>query len=252
MPTRSSALPTQYDVFISHRSDNKPWVEILARNLQHQGYKVFLDLWELVPAGSLTQGLFQGLQQSRAGIVVVTPEVWESGWVREEYQQMMAQKVRNGFVIIPVVLGRDIPAVPFLQDILWINFRSPSPEAYREAFYRLLCALEQRPPGPEVLLHDPLLMPPEPAMVSPPSGDELAFIAGLFERLYTQQVILLFAQADRGPSAFSAPFPARAYGQFGRSQVVHLTLPCTPEPGRLGASHGRRRTRQPPGPHHRL
>lgn len=74
-----------YDVFISHRSENKPWVEVLARNLKNQGYSVFLDSWELVPGKSLVSSLYEALKRSRKGILVATPEAIESGWVREEY-----------------------------------------------------------------------------------------------------------------------------------------------------------------------
>ena len=44
----TSEQTARYDVFISHRSVYKPWVEILARNLKVRGYEVFLDLWELL------------------------------------------------------------------------------------------------------------------------------------------------------------------------------------------------------------
>ena len=33
----------RYDVFLSHASANKRWVEVLARNLKAQGLRVFYD-----------------------------------------------------------------------------------------------------------------------------------------------------------------------------------------------------------------
>ena len=93
-----------FDVFISHKSDCKSWVRVLAQNLKNQGYKVFLDEWELIPGKSIVDTLFNGLKQSRKGILVVTPGALESGWVREEYSQMMAQsREKKDFSIIPVV-----------------------------------------------------------------------------------------------------------------------------------------------------
>lgn len=38
-----------YDVFLSHRSLDKPWVEVLARNLIQAGFTVFYDAWNLIP-----------------------------------------------------------------------------------------------------------------------------------------------------------------------------------------------------------
>jgi len=183
-----------YDVFISHKSDAKPWVEVLARNLLSRGLRVFLDIWEIVPGRSLVDELDRGLQQSRKGILVVTPETWESGWVREEYGSMLGRKQRDrDFTIIPVVVGQDIPDIPFLHNVVWVDFRPPCP--YREAFYRLVCALEGRAPGPEVDLSGELLAPPvlSSAPAPPPHQDEVAFVDRLFERFFTKQAVLLFA-----------------------------------------------------------
>jgi hypothetical protein len=98
-----------FDVFISHKSDCKPWVRVLAQNLKNQGYKVFLDEWELIPGKNLVEDLFNGLKQSRKGILVVTSGAFESGWVREEYSLMMTQKQeKKDFSIIPVVLEKEV------------------------------------------------------------------------------------------------------------------------------------------------
>ena len=79
----------KYDVFISHRSDDKPWVRTLATNLQKAGLSVFLDEWELVPGDSFIAGLEQGLENSAGGVLVCTPGALESGWVRAEYDRMI-------------------------------------------------------------------------------------------------------------------------------------------------------------------
>jgi hypothetical protein len=179
-----------------------------------------------VPGQSLVDELYRGLQQSRTGILVVTPEAWESGWVREEYRQMMAQKVAGNFSIIPVIVGQEVPDVPFLRDVLWVDFRPP--RSYREAFYLLLCAIDNRAPGPAVELSGELLPPPALNRETAPHQDELAFIEALFERFYTRQAVLLFAQADRGQSAMESCPLERARRQFGMHNVLHLVPPCNP------------------------
>ena len=98
---------------------------MLARNLKDRGYHVFFDAWAIVPGKSLVRELYQGLQQSKKGILVVTSEAFESGWVREEYDQMMTRKHQDSeFTIIPIILGNDIPDIPFLRSVRWIDFRS--------------------------------------------------------------------------------------------------------------------------------
>jgi len=229
MSTDSQTTRKTYDVFISHKSYCKPWVEVLAQNLQNRGYSVFLDIWEIVPAKSIVDELYRGLRQSCRGILVVTPEAFESGWVREEYNQMMVQKQENpDFTIIPVILGKEVPDFPFLQNILWIDFRHPN--TYREAFYRLICAIENRAPGAEIELEGELIMPPElgEKTAQPPNQGEIAFVEDLFELFYTRQAVLLFAQADRGQSAMKSYLLKQAEEQFGKDNVLYLVPPYSP------------------------
>lgn len=42
-----------YDVFISHSSHDKRWVETLAHNLQDAQLRVFFDKWSNTPGKSL-------------------------------------------------------------------------------------------------------------------------------------------------------------------------------------------------------
>jgi len=115
-----------YDVFISHKSDCKPWVLTLAQNLKNHGFNVALDEWVLVPGESIAQGLANALINSKKGIIVVTPEAIESGWVKNEYYQMLHQRSQvPGFSIIPVLLGQEFPGFPFMKDIFWVDFRDP-------------------------------------------------------------------------------------------------------------------------------
>ena len=81
-------MPPPYDVFISYKSDYKPWVEALARNLQAQGLSVWFDDWRKVAGDRVTLTLEVGIQQARDGILIVTPEAAESGWVQKEYDTM--------------------------------------------------------------------------------------------------------------------------------------------------------------------
>lgn len=68
-------MPKTYDVFISHKSEHKPWVIWLAEALQSCGYSVFLDIWNLIPGDSWVEGLHQGLSQCRAAVLVALPRL---------------------------------------------------------------------------------------------------------------------------------------------------------------------------------
>ena len=59
-----------YDIFISYRTTHIEWVEILARNLAKQGYKVFLDIWELLPGQAI------GCADARKRIAQLYAQYW--------------------------------------------------------------------------------------------------------------------------------------------------------------------------------
>jgi hypothetical protein len=78
------------DIFISHKSEYKPWVEWLARMLRAQQRSVFVDNWHVVAGQSWIDGL-----QCRSAVLVATPETVSSGWVRLEYESEL-QLLRAG------------------------------------------------------------------------------------------------------------------------------------------------------------
>ncbi len=212
-----------YDVFISHKSDDKPWVRVLAKNLKAQGYGVFLDEWELVPGKSITEGLYHALTNSKKAILVASPETIESGWVREEYNQMIVQKKKDrDFSIIPVVLGMDIPDFPFMKDILWVDFRDQ--EKYRHSFYHLVCAVDGRIPGADIRLKGEIQLP-EPGIPTGGGKDEHAFIEELFELFFGSQAVILLTQSDRWNWPVKSTLLQKARDRYGEKNVLHMVPP---------------------------
>lgn len=105
----------KYDVFLSHRSVNKPWVEILARNLEACSLRVFFDKWSLIPGQSLPRQLWDAIQNSRKALVVATPEAADSGWVNEEYDAMIGRRTKDQGFLIPLTFGGNVPNLPFCR-----------------------------------------------------------------------------------------------------------------------------------------
>ncbi|MCX6578718.1 MAG: toll/interleukin-1 receptor domain-containing protein [Candidatus Aminicenantes bacterium] len=214
-----------YDVFICHKSDQKPWVLVLARNLKTAGFSVFLDEWCVIPGYSIPESLFEGLQNSRKGIVVVTPKVMESGWVKIEYDRMISRRNNEkDYTLISVILSAEIPRVPFLDDISWIDFRDPG--KYRDAFYQLYCALRDKAPGAENTLGIELEIP-EPAPPPPPERGtgERAFIKDVFEQFHQRRAILLLVQEDRWQAGIDAELQAFSVDRFGETNVRRIVPP---------------------------
>lgn len=216
-----------YDVFISHKSDQKPWVRILARNLKKAGFSVFLDEWCIIPGQSIAECLSSGLNNSRKGILVVTPEAMESGWVKDEYFSMLHRRNRdNHFSVIPVLLSKEVPQVPFMDDILWIDFRNPEPQKYREAFYRLYCALKDAAPGSEITLDIDLEFPEPPPLLSTEQGTgEWDFIKDIFDRFDDKRAVLLLVQEDRWIAGIDTELQSFAIDRYGQNNVRRIVPP---------------------------
>ena len=134
------------DAFISHKSERKPWVRILSENLKKAGMKIFFDEWDFIAGRYTAAELEDALRASRGGILVATPEIASSGWIREEYARMFGLRQQNpDFFIIPIQIGSEISDMPFLSNLLFVEF--PGRDEYRDSFHRLLCALRGQAPG---------------------------------------------------------------------------------------------------------
>ena len=155
------AVPSssQYDVFLSHSSVDKPAVEELALWLVREGLTPFLDKWHLVPGEDWTDALPQALGDSTTCAVIIGPGA-KGGWQTEEVKQALLRRVRerhhearDRFRIIPVLLpGTKAPssgepsAFDFLAEYTWVQFDRSLDE--EEPRHRLVCGIRGVPPGP--------------------------------------------------------------------------------------------------------
>ena len=75
----------EYDVFISHASDDK--VDIarpLAECLQRKGLRVWFDDFELTLGDSLRRCIDRGLTISSFGVVILSPAFFSKEWPKKE------------------------------------------------------------------------------------------------------------------------------------------------------------------------
>lgn len=127
----------QFDVFLSHNSVDKPWVIKLKDDLQCYGVSVWLDKDEIRPGDLFAEALEEGLENSRAMALIVSPEAMASGWVKEEYYRALslAQNKHSSLQLIPVIL-RDAELPGFLKGRSWVDFREES--AYSHKVWELV------------------------------------------------------------------------------------------------------------------
>ncbi len=144
LPVHLEVEGHQYDVFFTHQSRDRAWVETLTRNLRKRGYRVFLDEWQP------ERPFVDALEHSKAAVLAVTAEAVESGWVREQYERLLARsRNRPDFRFVPIAFG-DLPELPFLENVHCVDFRDACDAAYRRAFYELIALLEGQVPLPGV------------------------------------------------------------------------------------------------------
>src|SRR5881227_2843855 len=131
LPNRSSSEQgghePELDVFLSHATADKPVVEKLARILQKQGIKPWLDAWNLVPGEPWQEAIENALGRCAACAVFFGPGA-AGPWQNEEMRAAIERQVEaGGYPVIPVLLPKAergersrLPA--FLTRRTWVEF----------------------------------------------------------------------------------------------------------------------------------
>src|SRR5262245_16060922 len=121
-------MDTHRFVFLSHNSDDKLAVETIARRLRDEGFKPWLDSWQLVPGEKWQPALEKALTEARASVVFVGP----SGlgpWQDEEMRVAIDRRVGDpAYRVVPVLLpgaqrGKRGAVPPFLANVTWVEFQ---------------------------------------------------------------------------------------------------------------------------------
>ena len=126
-------------VFVSHSSQDKPAVEALAEALRARGIDPWLDKWEIGLSGDFIASINQGLDEADAGIIVFSAASAASPWVKAEASYLTWARVKEGKLLIPVVLGE----APFIPPLLRPLIRHDIADVDAIAD-----ALHHRKPGP--------------------------------------------------------------------------------------------------------
>jgi len=96
----------EYDVFISHASEDKDAVvRPLAEALVIRGLKVWYDEFEMKIGDSLRRKIDKGLAQSRFGIVVLSKDFIRKGWTNYELDGIISKSNTGEQIILPIWHG---------------------------------------------------------------------------------------------------------------------------------------------------
>jgi hypothetical protein len=100
-----SSEPTvvQYDVFISHATEDKgEVVRPLAEALVSKGLRVWYDEFELRLGDSLRRKIDAGLANSRFGVVVLSHAFFAKNWPQYELDGLVSREMTGEQVILPL------------------------------------------------------------------------------------------------------------------------------------------------------
>ena len=93
----------EYDVFISHASEDKEeFVKPLVEALQAAGYKVWYDEFTLKIGDSLRRSIDSGLKNSRYGIVIFSSAFFAKNWTQYEVDGLVTREMEGHKVILPI------------------------------------------------------------------------------------------------------------------------------------------------------
>ena len=104
-PPGASSPDTQkeYDVFISHASEDKESiVRPLANALVAEKIAVWYDEFELRIGDSLRQKIDRGLAKSRVGLVVLSQSFISKGWTNYELDGIVTRTVGGDQILLPI------------------------------------------------------------------------------------------------------------------------------------------------------
>ncbi|MEH1910730.1 MAG: DUF1883 domain-containing protein [Nostoc sp.] len=93
----------EYDVFISHASEDKDEiVRPLANALKNEGLSVWYDEFELKIGDSLRRKIDRGLANSRVGLVILSQSFISKGWTNYELDGIVTRTITGEQILLPI------------------------------------------------------------------------------------------------------------------------------------------------------
>ncbi len=123
-------------VFLSHNSNDKPWVRDLAKRLSNDGVVVWLDEAELNIGDSLIERISEGIEQMQFVAAVLSNNSISSTWVQKELSLAMSKEIKGKQVTVLPLLIEKCTLPPSLADKLYADFTNP--ENFESEYTKLL------------------------------------------------------------------------------------------------------------------
>lgn len=104
-------------VFVSHSSVDKPAVQDLVDALRARGIDAWYDAYEIGPGDDIVVRLNEGLANRDVGLVVFSANTDHARWMISEVSTLFHERVEEGKLLIPVVLGDGAQIPPLVKPL---------------------------------------------------------------------------------------------------------------------------------------
>jgi hypothetical protein len=92
----------EFDLFLSHASEDKDFTRPLAEALSQRGVRVWFDETAIRIGDSLRESIDRGLTRSRFGVVVFSHSFFAKSWTNYELNGLVTRELQGRKVILPV------------------------------------------------------------------------------------------------------------------------------------------------------
>ncbi len=133
-----------YDVFLSHSAKDKQIVSALAKRLQQDGLRVWLDEWEIreiQPGDSIIIKIREGVKVSRIFLMCMSKAYFDSEWGTLEHHTLLFRDPTNAQRRFIPLLIEECTLPEIIAQFAYIDWRTPSNEAYQ----KILAACPMQP-----------------------------------------------------------------------------------------------------------
>lgn len=132
-----------HDVFICRSSKDQEFARKLANDLESNGYRVWLDEFEMLPGDSLYEKIQHGIKNSAWFLIVLTSDSVESKWCKRELHNAMEEEFERNSVYVVPVMYKPCQVPGFLKEKVWASFQG---RKYRTGLNQLLKTLSRGKP----------------------------------------------------------------------------------------------------------
>ena len=139
-PTLPRFLTEKYKMFLCHSSDDKPFVNKLANNLQRSKIPVWFDKWNIKVGDSIVDEIDKGIEESDYLGIVISSSSLDSGWVKKELNAGIVKELeRKKVVVLPILIDDVWDKVPsFLREKRYANFKARYEDGLEELMDKII------------------------------------------------------------------------------------------------------------------